>query len=142
MNWRFSLPEDGQLVGSEHVGRLSYALTMTLVLDSHQQWHLAQPTTLPDELQQLIPQTFCGVEENELQSALADHHAGNHFSFNTPNQGEPAGCEMQITQDNGPLIGTVVWRFGVLLAADLQTQRSFPWLPLAPQAEVNAVNGG
>jgi hypothetical protein len=36
----------------------------------------------------------------------------------------------------------VVRHFGVLLAADAQTQSAYPWLPLAPQAEVNAVNGG
>jgi hypothetical protein len=28
------------------------------------------------------------------------------------------------------------------LAADAQTQSAYPWLPLAPQAEVNAVSGG
>ncbi|MGO8949055.1 MAG: anti-sigma factor family protein [Ktedonobacterales bacterium] len=139
MNWQFSLP-GGQLVGSEHVGGIPSELGVTLVLDSHEMWHLAQPANLLDELRQPIPQTFCGVEENELQSALAYHHAGNQYSFNQPNLGVPAGCEIQITQDNGPLIGTVVWRFGVLLAADAKTQSVYPWLPLAPQAEVDAVS--
>jgi hypothetical protein len=134
MNWRFSLP-DGQLVGSEHVGVPSSALTLTLVLDSHQQWHLAQPTNLLDELHQRIPQTFCGVEADDgvafwriagrrranperlpLASARAagrGERRERRINRIQPSECSGIGCKSQLTRASAPLSAAV----GVLIGA-------------------------
>ena len=49
------------------------------------------------------------------------------------------GCEIRLTQNDGTITGTVVWRLGVLLAADAKTRSNYRWLPLAPRAELDEV---
>ena len=106
-------------------------------------WHLApfvSPTLILDERRQMIPDSLCTTGMNELSSALQDHQAGS-LEVSTSIDHGLAGCEIQITQTDGTVIGTAVWRLGVLLAADAKTHRVYPWLPLAPHAEVAVVNG-
>jgi hypothetical protein len=49
------------------------------------------------------------------------------------------GAELQIQDVNGTARGTLVWRFGVLLAADAPAHALLPDLPLAPPSELSAV---
>ncbi len=142
MNWQFLLP-DNQLVGMEHQSQVASDISLILALDSHHQWHLGQfaaPTDLQGEQRQLIPAAICGTGVNELVSAFQDQQAGGAILIARHDHGL-GGCEIQITQTDGAVAGTVVWRFGVLLAADVKTHRTYPWLPLAPKAEVEAVQG-
>ena len=142
MTWQFLLP-DKQLVGMEHQSQGTPDALLLLALDSHQHWHLGQVaalTDLQDEQRQMIPSTICDTGVNELSSAFEDQQAGSDMLIPRNDHGL-AGCEIQITQTDKDVAGTVVWRFGVLLAADAKTHRTYPWLPLAPKAEVETVTG-
>ena len=55
------------------------------------------------------------------------------------------GCEFRVTggvtpEDKRASGGVILWRFGVLLAADSASLAAYPWLPLAPPAEIAAVS--
>lgn len=52
------------------------------------------------------------------------------------------GCEFDLQGLDGAPAGTLVWRFGVLLAADDLAHARFPALPLAPPGALVAVRGG
>jgi hypothetical protein len=49
------------------------------------------------------------------------------------------GCELQLTTRAGASVGTFIWRFGVLLAADAQAQALLPDLPKAPASAFTAL---
>ncbi|HEX8034756.1 MAG TPA: hypothetical protein VF510_12955, partial [Ktedonobacterales bacterium] len=48
------------------------------------------------------------------------------------------GCDIQILDSSGKF-ARFIWRFGVLLAADVAAHQLVPSLPVAPQAEIDAV---
>ena len=142
MSWQFLLP-DGQGVGTEHQSQTSSDATVVLALDAQQRWHLASfvsPTAIVDERRLMIPNSLCTTGMIELSSALQDHQAGG-LELSTSIDHGLAGCEIQITQTDGTVTGTAVWRLGVLLAADAKTHAAYSWLPTAPYAEVAIMNG-
>ena len=51
------------------------------------------------------------------------------------------GCQVSLQDTAGTKRGAFIWRFGVLLAADDAGHRLAPNLPVAPAAEVKAVQG-
>lgn len=51
------------------------------------------------------------------------------------------GCQVSLQDTAGTKRGAFIWRFGVLLAADDAAHRLLPNLPIAPAAEVKAVQG-
>lgn len=51
------------------------------------------------------------------------------------------GCAFDLQTLDGTSTGMLVWRFGVLLAANDQAHATFPALPLASSEEVRAVGG-
>jgi hypothetical protein len=66
----------------------------------------------------------------------------NSYTIATQNDHGAAGCEIQVEGLNGINDkSTFLWRFGVLLAVDRGAHMLAPWLPIAPQAEVVAVEG-
>ena len=142
MSWQFLLP-DGQRVGTEHQSQISSDATVVLALDAQHHWRLApfvSPTGILVERRQMIPNSLCITGMNELSSALQDHQAGG-LELSTSIDHGLAGCEIQITQTDGTVTGTAVWRLGVLLAADAKTHAAYSWLPTAPYAEVAIMNG-
>jgi hypothetical protein len=142
MSWQYLRP-DGQRVGAGYQSQASVATTIGLVVDAQQQWQLApftSPQALVEQQRQMIPEILCSTGINELSSALQIQHAGQ-LEVNSSADHGLAGCEIHITHYNGTVTGKVVWRLGVLLAADEKTHTAYPWLPLAPQAEVAAVGG-
>ncbi|MGZ3639036.1 MAG: hypothetical protein ACXVCX_14495, partial [Ktedonobacterales bacterium] len=48
------------------------------------------------------------------------------------------GCDIQVLNSSGKF-ARFIWRFGVLLAADAAAHQTIPSLPVAPQAEIDAV---
>lgn len=51
------------------------------------------------------------------------------------------GCQVNLQDSAGTMRGAFIWRFGVLLAADNAAHRLAPNLPIAPEAEIKAVQG-
>ncbi|MGZ3584366.1 MAG: hypothetical protein ACXWP6_17210 [Ktedonobacterales bacterium] len=49
------------------------------------------------------------------------------------------GCEVQLVKSGGTSTVRFIWRFGVLLAANAAAHKLIPSLPVAPQAEIDAV---
>ncbi|MGZ3679069.1 MAG: hypothetical protein ACXWQR_10925 [Ktedonobacterales bacterium] len=49
------------------------------------------------------------------------------------------GCEFHLLNSSGKPVASFIWRFGVLLAADAAAHQTIPSLPVAPQAEIDAV---
>ena len=142
MTWQFLQP-DGRLVGMEPNSRISSITILLLALDSQHHWHLAQyasPADLLDAQRQSIHSTVCEMGMSELETALQSQQKLSQTVADITDQGV-AGCKIRITGIGGEVTGTVVWRFGVLLAADGTTHSAYPWLPLAPRAEVDAVSG-
>jgi hypothetical protein len=142
MTWKFLQP-DGQLVGMERNSQISSITILILALDSQHHWHLGQyasPADLLDAQRQNIHSTICDTGVSELESALQSQQDFNQTVAVVTDKGL-AGCIFKITRIDETGTDTVVWRFGVLLAADRATHSDYPWLPLAPQAEVDAVSG-
>jgi hypothetical protein len=82
---------------------------------------LALSGTLPDLLSQVILQRGYSVTVN----TIADHGI--------------EGAELQLQTLDGTHLGTFVWRFGVLLAADAPAHALLPDLPPVPPSELSAV---
>jgi hypothetical protein len=88
-----------------------------------------------------------------LQALIAQSPlAGQPLSFGQSGLGGPTapqtdGCFMSVEgATNNPVAsskqyGQYIWRWGVLLAADAQARALFPFLPNAPQSEIDAVGG-
>lgn len=68
-------------------------------------------------------------------SALSAYGPVNVASI-SPNGIE--GCDIQVLNSSGKF-ARFIWRFGVLLAADAAAHQLVPSLPVAPQAEIDAV---
>src|SRR5579883_2921799 len=140
--------QDGQIIEAytDHAGA---SVSLSLGLDESGNWQLIQPNSLSslheDERVQ-FSQTVCSDGTNALSGALQDHQAYSQDIAIEPDTSDLGlnGCVIRIVKFNNStnstsLIGTAIWRFGVLLAADATTHNLYPWLPLAPQSEVDAV---
>ncbi len=117
-------------------------MTVVLALEARQQWQLQHVTpslALIDQQRQMIPNLLCSSGTTELSNALQNQQAGALEVSVSLDHGLE-GCEIHITRYDGTVVGRVVWRFGVLLAADSKTHAAYPWLPLAPQAETDVVS--
>jgi hypothetical protein len=102
--------------------------------------YVTPSATLIDQQREMIPNLLCSSGTTELSNALQSQQVGQLEVSVSVDHGL-AGCEIHITRYDGTVVGRVVWRFGVLLAADARTNTIFPWLPLAPLAEVAAATG-
>ncbi len=145
ISWLF-LTADGRVVGSENDGESGGGEGGVLQLDDSEHWHfmpsLQSSIGVEDDLRQQLPEDICNSETSELYNALQNEQVGNsNMSPDDPNNTNGlVGCLIHITESDGTtVLGTVIWRFGVLLAADAKTHKAYPWLPLAPKAEVDAV---
>ena len=127
LEWQF-LTRQGQVVGTEHQSQLGPDTVLILALDSQQHWRLAQyssPIDFLDQQLRMIPNSLCTTGMSELSEALQTLQPGNPNMIPTNDHGVE-GCEIQLTQNNGTVVGTVVWRLGVLLAADAAHTRPTP----------------
>lgn len=114
--------------------QIASPLNLSLFLNQAGNWTISQNPPTPDASNQL-QDAFCVTGENILRQATG---AGPHISMGiTYDQGAP-GCEV-LVQVNNTGEGIFLWRFGVLLAANSRAHTMYPALPIAPPAEIAAV---
>lgn len=137
--WRFSTQSGARMAS---VNYPSDALAdIALVLNSDGSgWHLWQPT----------PPAADSAPRAALASTVCDW--ASVFRVALPGVPSPAsvsttigqgieGCIFQLQSVNGQMAGSLLWRFGVLLASDDLAHERFPALPLASSGEIRAVVG-
>jgi hypothetical protein len=89
---------------------------------------------------------MCGQGSVEFQTEDASEvGSGSPLTERILHDAGAEGCEFRVTggvtlEDKRASGGVILWRFGVLLAADTASQAAYPWLPLAPLAEIAAVS--
>jgi hypothetical protein len=133
--WRFT-SATGAPMGSVAIAA-PMSLNVFLTYDEQAGWQLAAPRPVIIEVD--ISSLLCnaGGQLLHLMQPAGDTVA-------TGGSGRPLrgieGCMLQLLASGGTSQGLVVWRFGVLLAADAATQKLLPSLPLAPPGEVKAVS--
>ncbi|MFI5272516.1 MAG: hypothetical protein ACHQ4H_05715 [Ktedonobacterales bacterium] len=136
--WTFSVPS-GRTVAS--VTYPSDAPAMVgLVVENGGGWHVWQgdATTQPSMLDAALITTTCDASSVFLvvlpgvpRPAFTSTLAGPRIE----------GCLLQLYDVNDTMSGALLWRFGVLMAADDQAHAQFPALPLASSGEIRAVVG-
>jgi len=95
-------------------------------------WHLSADINITSEMQTALCQTGVWIlNQRLLQFSI--------FDMQPPHDAGVNGCLISI-QAAGKT-ATILWRFGVLLAADSGAHALFSDLPIAPPAEINAVGG-
>jgi hypothetical protein len=107
----------------------------------------SSPTGMQDPLTQPWPGQLtadvCEVGATLVDDMAQAQNPSSGSGLSVPNDRGVAGCEIQVVQ--GPIgstvLGTFLWRFGVLLAVDKGARTLAPWVPIAPQAEITAVEG-
>lgn len=139
LHWRFSAASGAPLSqvafqGENEVSILETSIHLFLSLDSAGNWSISQNAPTPAIAPQLQG-AFCSVGEGILNLATG---LGATFDIMTIKDQEARGCAMEL-QANTTNQGVFLWRFGVLLAADKQAHINHPELPIAPPAEIAAV---
>ncbi len=136
LTWRFT-SASGALIGSVAIEATEF-LTVYLAYDDQAGWQLVGPRPVIGEAGISSGLCIAGA-----QLLAVTQPAG--YTVGTGGSGRPLrgieGCALQLRASDGTSQGLVVWRFGVLLAADAATQKLLPNLPLAPPDEVKAVSG-
>jgi hypothetical protein len=149
-HWRFTSVK-GVTLGTEDIPDSEPLMSLILTLGDSKIWRVVGLSSYPPVSQSLIIQArqqffanFCSVGWDEWSDEWALETSANMPT--TPSSGMKVqhdaginGCEMQLLDISGAPIGTLIWRFGVLLAANHATYASYPWLPLALPAEISAV---
>ncbi|HKS69027.1 MAG TPA: hypothetical protein VJQ45_01305 [Ktedonobacterales bacterium] len=142
--WRF-VTQDGTVLGSVTYPTdvpVSFAIAPNPPGDGG--WHLWQPS-LPS------PPAPTDVMLSALTSSICDW--ANAFRVAQPGVPSPPsvgvtigpgiqGCAFTLQTPGGGDAGTLLWRFGVLLAADPQAHASYPKLPMAPAGALEAIGSG
>ncbi|HEY7349543.1 MAG TPA: hypothetical protein VH599_14600 [Ktedonobacterales bacterium] len=80
----------------------------------------------------------CNTGAQVLQQQIQYMSFG--FATTSADQGIE-GCQITLQDTGGTGRGSFIWRFGVLLAADSEAHHRLPQLPVAPPAEIAAVQG-
>lgn len=133
LRWRFSSASG--VVISEVQFQQANAIALSLSYNAAAGWSAPSATplagTIDDQLASTFSLTGLGILE---QLAPTDTMITTGTSFDKGAQ----GCEM-VLDVNGVDQGLYLWRFGVLLAADKKAHAAHPELPVAPPAELAAV---
>lgn len=87
------------------------------------------------------PSTFGNLDCLTGSQVAFQQLEGTNFSYSTEGGQGVKGCKMAVQDIGGSGRGSLIWRFGVLLAADAAAHKLLPRLPIAPQAEIAAVQG-
>jgi hypothetical protein len=105
-------------------------------------WSVVTPVLLPPLADQLTA-GLCQVGATLVDGLGQAAQNPNSSSIRVPDNRGVAGCAIQVVQGStgSTVLGTFLWRFGVLLAVDQGAHMLAPWLPIAPPAEIAAVEG-
>jgi hypothetical protein len=135
LRWRFSSTTGGTI--SEVAFPESSPFPLLLSYTPIHCWQIAQQNTVlqasPSDL--LIPAIVCGAGNQVLDSGLAG--AAQTLRITSLDLGV-AGCLM-VTEQSQANQEQIIWRFGVLLAADAKTHALLPALPLASPGDIAAL---
>ena len=134
LRWQFTAA-GGRVVGDISFPAADLTPTM-LVYDERTGWSLApsslsEPYVNPPDPGEVDCQTGSRVLFQLLQ-------AGGVGESSTESQ-KLTGCKITLQDLAGANRGVFIWRFGVLLAADETAHQALPSVPIAPQAEIDAV---
>ncbi len=132
LHWRFTTPS------GEGISDVTYpaaeGASLFLAYTSSTGW---QPSK---EVGEDLPSQLVGTTCSAGVQVLQQKTGRTFHSIILPAPATPAGCVMQV-QDEGTPVGTFLWRFGVLFAADQTAHASVPTLPMAPPEELAAAEG-
>ncbi len=134
VHWRFR-GASGTVV-SDVQFQPANAIRLFLAYDRMGGWSVS-PSLPPVGLGSIDDQltsTFCATGQNILTQTVKTGSVGGGPDHDRG----AAGCEL-ILDVNGIDQGLYLWRFGVLLAADARARAAHPELPVAPPAEIAAV---
>lgn len=135
LRWQFARAS-GQVVSSVS---FSSPLFLSLVLSYGPEagWQLA---TLPDSggsISDQLTNLSCNIGVQILMD-LAGSNSNGVGGPGSPHNQAIEGCEPSLQSNSGTNLGTFLWRFGVLLAADANAHALLPALPMAPPDELAA----
>lgn len=132
LHWRFTAAL-GEVI-SDVTYPAAEGVTLFLAYTPSTDWQLS--TELGEDLSSQLVGTICSAGAQVLQQ-----ETGRTFhSISLPAAVTPAGCVMQVQEQGNP-VGTFLWRFGILFAADQTAHASLPALPMAPPEELAAAQG-
>jgi hypothetical protein len=155
VHWRFSSSQGATLGTLDSSANDAISLSLWLGLDSASDWKIVKILAAGDisgdtsasasgsaqqQALQALSQNLCSLGWQELANEQAIEQPGNTSLQDSGMLDErdlgANGCEMRVQDANGAPTGTLIWRFGALLAADRAARAQFPWLSLASPTEI------
>lgn len=133
LRWRFS--DASGAVQSDVQFQSGNTLSLALSYNAARGWSIYPAPPLVETSNNQVTGTFCSTGEFILGQFA---QTGNSITIGTSYDQGAQGCEM-VLDVNAVDQGLYLWRFGVLLAADKQARATHPELPVAPPAEIAAV---
>lgn len=134
LRWRFTT-STGQVV-SDVLFPVAGLQTTLLAYSADTGWILSpQSSALPFTIPNALSNLDCLTGTQVMQQLAPTAGVGYGITSGPDIQ----GCQINLIDQSGAERGTCIWRFGVLLAADDVAHKLLPSLPIAPQAEINAV---
>jgi hypothetical protein len=137
--WYFTTPS-GLLAGSLVLPAPIPRMVM-LIYNPDDGWQVAEPWPSPYDLSPGQP-VLCQAGMDVLGQASSSQGGVNgDFGMRQPETtvDDMRGCALQIMSSNDTVLGTFIWRFGVLLAKDKDAHALLPSVPIAPSQEIAAV---
>jgi hypothetical protein len=120
-------------------------LNLNVTYDAAHGWSVVSDqgesaSNLMNMMQGQVLSNLCQAGSGNIMAALGATQ-GNTNSGTTSGQATIEGCT-QTFSPNQVTQGTFIVRFGALLAADAEAHKLLPSIPIAPKAEIDAVNAG
>ncbi len=131
--WRFH-SASGALV-SDTAFQPTNTINLSLSYHAAGSWSVASMRPLTGTLNDLFVDTFCSAGAFILGQLAG---SSSSIAIGTSHDRGAAGCELALTV-NAIDQGLYLWRFGALLAANAKAHTAHPELPIAPPAEIAAV---
>ncbi len=135
LRWRFTTAA-GQVVGAVTFPAVVPMMKL-LAYSSEAGWSLALPFSDPSSSNYTLGNVNC-VTGSQVEAQQLPDAPGSASGLE--GQGIE-GCTMTLQDADGTAQGSFLWRFGVLLAVDAAAHHLLPTLPMAPPAEIAAVQG-
>lgn len=141
LGWSVRAPAGGEVARAAWRGGLTGpSVTLALVYSERDGWRVLDAETSAGSPDSLARQVAVGLCQEGAAALLAPLPDGSLLG--TPGEAYLDGCALSVRRLSGSApaegVGSVVCRFGALLAADDTAHRMFPALPLADGGERNA----
>jgi hypothetical protein len=136
LRWQFARAS-GQVI-SDVPFPASMFMNLALSYNPETGWQVVAPPASGISLSEQLANMSCSTGI-QILSDLAGSNS-NVGGPNGPNQ-TIEGCTLSLQSNSNTSLGTFLWRFGVLLAADANAHALLPALPVAPPDELAAAGG-